>query len=402
MEMAEDWPEPIVRVQTLADDGAVPERYIKPPSERPDLNPVTALATGSLPVVDLAGLSGGAEERLATMLAVSGACRDWGFFQVVNHGVSPELMEGMREVWRSFFQLPMAEKQAYANSPKTFEGYGSRLGVKKGAILDWGDYFFLQLSPHSIRNYDKWPVLPASLRYTYTHTHTHTRILLSALSIVWMLGTDAEDASRAMTEAYGEELEKLCGVIKKVLSATLGLDEGFLHRAFGEAGACVRVNYYPKCPQPDLTLGLSPHSDPGGMTVLLTDHNVKGLQVRKGDDDWITVEPVPGALIVNIGDQIQFTCVVGCGDKVASMTQVLTNATYKSVEHRVVVNAATERLSVAFFFNPNDDLPIQPAAELVTPEAPPLYKRLTFKEYKLFMRMLGPGGKSHVDLVKST
>ncbi|RZR83140.1 hypothetical protein BHM03_00009696 [Ensete ventricosum] len=236
MEMAEDWPEPIVRVQTLADDGAVPERYIKPPSERPDLNPVTALATGSLPVVDLAGLSGGAEERLATMLAVSGACRDWGFFQVVNHGVSPELMEGMREVWRSFFQLPMAEKQAYANSPKTFEGYGSRLG----------------------------------------------------------------------------ELEKLCGVIKKVLSATLGLDEGFLHRAFGEAGACVRVNYYPKCPQPDLTLGLSPHSDPGGMTVLLTDHNVKGLQVRKGDDDWITVEPVPGALIVNIGDQIQVRFLLPC------------------------------------------------------------------------------------------
>ncbi|CAL9097236.1 unnamed protein product [Musa acuminata var. zebrina] len=357
MEVAEEWPEPIVRVQTLADAEAVPERYIKPPSERPNLNPGTALApseTGSLPVIDLAGLSGGAAERWATMLAVSDACRDWGFFQVVNHGVSPELMEGMREVWTAFFQLPMAEKQAYANSPKTFEGYGSRLGVKKGAILDWGDYFFLQLSPHSIRNYDKWPVLPASL-------------------------------SRAMTESYGEELEKLCGVIKKVLSATLGLDEEFLHRAFGEAGACLRVNYYPKCPQPDLTLGLSPHSDPGGMTVLLTDHHVKGLQVRKGDD-WITVEPVPGALIINIGDQIQ----------------VLTNATYKSIEHRVVVNAATERLSMAFFFNPNDDLPIQPAAELVTPEAPPLYKRLTFKEYKLFMRMLGPRGKSHVDFVKPT
>lgn len=119
-----------------------------------------------------------------------------------------------------------------------------------------------------------------------------------------MLRNDDEDASRATTEAYGEELEKLCRVIKKVLSATLGLDEGFLHRAFGEAGACLRVNYYPKCPQPDLTLGLSPHCDPGGMTVLLTDDHVKGLQVRKGDD-WITVEPVPGALIVNIGDQIQ-------------------------------------------------------------------------------------------------
>ncbi|RWW88674.1 hypothetical protein BHE74_00002445 [Ensete ventricosum] len=254
----------------------IPKRYIKPPSERPNLNPGTAMAAGEtecLPVVDLGGLRGGAAERQATMRAVSDACREWGFFQAVNHGVSPALTAAVREAWRQFFHLPMAEKQAYANSPATFEGYGSRLGVKKGAILDWGDYFFLQLLPQSIKNYDKWPTLPASL-------------------------------SRETTNAYGEELVKLCGVIKEVLSLTLGMDEGFLHRGFGEPGACLRVNYYPRCLQPELTLGLSPHSDPGGMTILLTDEHVKGLQVRKGDD-WITVQPIPDALIVNIGDQIQ-------------------------------------------------------------------------------------------------
>ena len=110
--------------------------------------------------------------------------------------------------------------------------------------------------------------------------------------------------SRETTEEYGEELVKLCGVIQNVLSLTLGLDEGFLHREFGEAGAGLRVNYYPKCPQPDLTLGLSPHSDPGGLTILLTDDQVKGLQVRKGGS-WITVEPIPDAFVVNVGDQIQ-------------------------------------------------------------------------------------------------
>ena len=111
---------------------------------------------------------------------------------------------------------------------------------------------------------------------------------------------------REITDEYGRELVRLCGMLMKVMSISLGLDVGFLQKAFGgdEVGACMRVNYYPKCPQPDLTLGLSAHSDPGCLTVLLADDRVKGLQVRKGDT-WVTVQPVPNAFIVNIGDQIQ-------------------------------------------------------------------------------------------------
>ena len=51
------------------------------------------------------------------------------------------------------------------NTPLTYEGYGSRLGVKKGAILDWSDYFFLHYMPCSLRDQAKWPALPTSLRY---------------------------------------------------------------------------------------------------------------------------------------------------------------------------------------------------------------------------------------------
>lgn len=92
----------------------------------------------------------------------------------------------------------------------------------------------------------------------------------------------------------------------KVLSINLGLDEKILQNAFGgeDIGACLRVNFYPKCPRPELTLGLSSHSDPGGMTMLLPDDQVPGLQVRKFNN-WITVKPARHAFIVNIGDQIQ-------------------------------------------------------------------------------------------------
>jgi isopenicillin N synthase-like dioxygenase len=90
------------------------------------------------------------------------------------------------------------------------------------------------------------------------------------------------------------------------MSIALGLDPTSLQDAFGgtDVGACLRVNYYPKCPQPEWTLGLSSHSDPGGMTVLLVDDHVKGLQVKKGSE-WVTVDPASDAFIITVGDQIQ-------------------------------------------------------------------------------------------------
>lgn len=111
---------------------------------------------------------------------------------------------------------------------------------------------------------------------------------------------------RQVIDEYGKEVVKLCGRLMKILSINLGLGEDILQNAFGgeNIGACLRVNFYPKCPQPDLTLGLSSHSDPGGMTLLLPDNQVPGLQVRRGNN-WITVKPARHAFIVNIGDQIQ-------------------------------------------------------------------------------------------------
>lgn len=109
-----------------------------------------------------------------------------------------------------------------------------------------------------------------------------------------------------MVGEYNEALVKLTEELIKILSINLGLGENYLQEALGgeEIGASLRVNYYPKCPQPELTLGLSSHSDPGALTLLLPDDQVSGLQVRK-DDNWVTVKPVPNAFIVNIGDQIQ-------------------------------------------------------------------------------------------------
>ncbi|KAI3705028.1 hypothetical protein L1987_75258 [Smallanthus sonchifolius] len=349
-----DWPEPVVRVQSLSDSGEsiIPARYIKPPSDRPSLNSSPDI---NIPLIDLSGLTDGdLSFREATLKQISDACREWGFFQVINHGLRPELVDGAREIWREFFHESMDVKQKYANSPKTYEGYGSRLGLQKGAVLDWSDYYFLHYLPSSLKDHNKWPENPSSLR--------------------------------EVVEEYSKEIVRLGNVLLEVFSINLGLRHDYLRNAFGgeDVGACLRVNFYPKCPQPDLTLGLSSHSDPGGITFLLPDENVSGLQVRR-DQQWITVKPVRHGIIVNIGDQIQ----------------VISNAIYKSVEHRVIVNPNKERVSLAYFFNPKSNLLIHPAPGLITRETPSLYPTMTFDEYRLFIRTRGPQGKSQVESLKS-
>lgn len=177
----QSWPEPVVRVQALAESGLtkIPDRFIKPESQRPgprNNNSDNDNSSGdnrdikddtwrnsevNIPVVDMAA----EEEEGAVRRLIGEACREWGFFQVVNHGVRGELMRQAREMWREFFKQPLEVKEEYANSPITYEGYGSRLGVKKGAILDWSDYFFLHYTPQRLRDPSKWPSLPSSLRY---------------------------------------------------------------------------------------------------------------------------------------------------------------------------------------------------------------------------------------------
>ncbi|KAG6437079.1 hypothetical protein SASPL_101988 [Salvia splendens] len=293
------WPEPVTRVQQLSDSGirVIPGRYVKKPEDHPG----AAASDGpNIPVIDMEGLSSGdAEVRRRTAALIDAACREWGFFQVANHGVSPALMARCREAWREFFQLPLAEKQ------------------------------------------------------------------------------------RELAAEYSREVVELCGKLMKILARNLGLREDYLLEAFGgeeELGACMRVNYYPKCPQPDRTLGLSSHSDPGGLTLLYSDENVSGLQIRRGDT-WITVKPQPNTFIVNLGDQLQ----------------ILSNANYKSVEHRAIVNSAKERVSLAYFYNPKGDKVIKPAEELVSPEQPLRYSPTTYNDYRLYVRKKGLHGKTQVE-----
>ena len=74
---------------------------------------------------------------------------------------------------------------------------------------------------------------------------------------------------------------------------------------FGVAVQAIRMNYYPACSRPDLVLGLSPHPDGSALTVLQQGKGkLVGLQILK-DNAWVPVQPIPNALVINIGDTIE-------------------------------------------------------------------------------------------------
>lgn len=105
-----------------------------------------------------------------------------------------------------------------------------------------------------------------------------------------------------VTEEYSERLMSLACKLLEVLSEAMGLEKESLTNACVDMDQKIVVNYYPKCPQPDLTLGLKRHTDPGTITLLLQDQ-VGGLQAtRDNGKTWITVQPVEGAFVVNLGD----------------------------------------------------------------------------------------------------
>jgi len=120
--------------------------------------------------------------------------------------------------------------------------------------------------------------------------------------------SEIPEVCRKEVMEWDKEVVRVARVLYALLSEGLGLGAERLTEMGLVEGRVMVGHYYPFCPQPDLTVGLNSHADPGALTVLLQDH-IGGLQVET-EQGWIHVKPQPNALVINIGDflQVSYLC----------------------------------------------------------------------------------------------
>ena len=147
----------------------------------------------------------------------------------------------------------------------------------------------------------------------------------------------------------------------------------------------INLNYYPVCPNPELTVGVGRHSDVSTLTVLLQDE-IGGLYVRvENKNKWIHVPPIKGSLVINIGDALQ----------------IMSNGRYRSVEHRVAANGSSDRISVPIFVNPRPSDVIFPFPEaLANYGEEAIYKKVLYSDYVKHFFRKAHDGKCTVDFAK--
>ncbi|MCD7460160.1 hypothetical protein HAX54_042969 [Datura stramonium] len=345
----------VPNVQELAKQQltAVPSRYIRNNMENQSHN--SSILLPQVPVIDMKKLlenNTGDDDDDSELKRLHLACKEWGFFQLVNHGVSSLLLEKVKSEIQAFFQLPMEEKKKLEQEEGDLEGYGQAYVVSEEQNLDWGDMLYMITLPTHLRKPHLFPKLPPSLR----------------------------DA----LEQYSAELQELSMKIIYKMARALGMQAEDMHVLFEEDGTqMMRLNYYPPCPQPEYVTGLCPHSDPTGLAILLEVNEIEGFQIKKGGA-WIPTQCISDAFLVNIGD----------------ILEIVTNGTYKSIEHRVTVNEVKERISIATFLSPKLNGDLGPAPSLLTPQTPAQYRRIGVVDYfkGSFSRELV--GKSYIDTMR--
>ncbi|KAK4410754.1 Flavanone 3-dioxygenase 3 [Sesamum angolense] len=261
--------------------------------------------SADVPIIDVSLLHQNPVSKSTLVKKIHEACRTYGFFHVINHGVGESVIEEALDVNRKFFEQPQEIKGgAFLDDVNKVVRFGK---------VQVGGYSrdLLKLYAHPLHQFlSSWPTLPVLYR---------ERMGL-----------------------YATEL-KLCIELFGAIMESLHLSETHLTQNFEQGIQILGINSYPPCSRSNITTGIPPHSDHSLITVLL--QSGPGLQVIDCGGSWKNVPRLKGSFQVLIGDHLE----------------VLSNGLYKSVLHRAIPSCSDTRLSIANLHSLGMDEIVEPA-----------------------------------------
>jgi len=276
-----------------------------------------------VPVIDLSDPEDVVVDQIAK------ACGTFGFFQVTSHGVPQELVEAFREQMRLYFEgLPHETKLQWKRNERNARGFFDDELTKQKR--DWKEALDVGV--------------PGSRDWSLPDDDPRNACLDG---VNFFPSPDVLPNFRPTIVEYFEECTKLSMRLAALMAKGLKVNEDhpLLTELAEQHTSYLRINYYPPCPLTDESaLGISPHHDAGFLTVLLQDDDCHSLQVLNSEDEWVIVQPVPGALTINTGD----------------MAMIWSNGVYKAPLHRVRTDPVKVRYSAPFFYNPGYSTKIAP------------------------------------------
>lgn len=279
-------------------------------------------SSSMIPVIDLLDPTAGD--------LIGQACEAWGMFQVVNHGISPSLLDEVVSEATRLFALPATVKNRALRSPEGATGYGVARISPFFTQLMWHEGFTIMGSPAD-----------------------HAKLL-------W---PDDYQHFCDVMENYQDKMKTVAYNLFQLLLNYISPSSPPVATAVEFDGA-LQLNSYPPCPAPAQTIGLAPHTDTLFLTIL--HQSSPGLQLfDPAGLRWTAVDHVPGALTVNVGD----------------LLHVLSNGKFRTARHRaVVMSDTTQRVSMACFYGPPVESTVSP---VFTPGdgAPAVYRPVGVKEY---------------------
>lgn len=257
------------------------------------------------------------------------ATHNVGFFQITGYGAAPGQPEQLLDTIRRFFSLPLEERLKLDNrlSPH-FRGY-TRMGTEvtqgKADAREQIDY-----SPE---------------RQPFRDYPEDQPFWLLQGPNLWP--DESFPELRPVAMAWAELMSGVGMELLRGIAVSLQLPEDYFDEPFQGSPAWMGklVHYVGGVVEAAGDQGVGSHADYGFVTLLLQD-DVGGLEVLPpGAASWVPVEPLPGALVVNLGE----------------MLEVATEGYLAATIHRVQAPPpGVDRYSVPFFWSPRLDAVIHP------------------------------------------